>query len=326
MTKLKNWIGLCALLLSFQVNSSEINIQDAWIRTLTPSQGDAMVGMVINSVRNARIISVISPAYMFVAMKGPSKNGANETQELESITLPAQKSVVLGAESEHLLLSGNRQTLGAADKVPVIVTVQFDDKTRKIITIMARPAHSNSTAVIPLSSNVAVQTGTVVPPTAPLIPVEISNKAEAKSVTPPPQPASSKSMASPVEVAGPGKPVVASKPHVAEVKPLKAVSFAVPKPAHAPVAAHVAPPVPVAAATPKVASLIVEPKKTTVDKPAELPKQNESRASAECLSLAEELRNCDQSSNDELLAWCETSAKSKYTCQLTMEQLKKLRN
>lgn len=308
MTKLKNWIGLCALLLSMQVNGSELNIQDAWIRTLASGQEDAMVGMVINSARQARIISVISPAYKFVAMKGPGNSGANETQELEFISLPAQKSVVLSAESVHLLLSGNKQTLGAADKVPVIVTVQFDDKTSKTITIMAQPVNSNGVAVKPLSSSkVAVQVGTVVPPTAPRIPVEVADKIEVKPVTPPPQPAPIKAKASPA------KPVVASKPTVAEVKPVKAAPIVVPKPVPASF--------PVVAPVPSVIPLTVDPKNV-----AEQPKQNEVRASAECLSLAEELRNCDQSSNDSLLAWCETSAKSKHACQLTMEELKKLRN
>jgi copper(I)-binding protein len=222
MTKLKNWIGLFALLMSLQVNGSEISIQDAWIRPLTPGQEDAMVGMVINSTRQARIISVFSSAYMAVAIQGPSKSGANKTQELEFIDLPAQKSVVLGAESVHLLLSGYKQTLSAADKVPLIVTVQFDDKTRKIITVMAQPVHSRSGAAIPLSSNAAAQAGTVMPPTAPRNPVELSSKVEAKTVTPP---APGKAMDSPVDAARPVKPAVAPKPPVAEAKPLKAACY-----------------------------------------------------------------------------------------------------
>jgi copper(I)-binding protein len=334
MTKLKNWIGLCALLLSLQVYGSEINIQDAWIRPLTPGQEDAMAGMVINSARQARIISVISPAYMFVAIQGPGKSGAKKTQEFEFIDLPAQKSVVLDAESVHLLLSGNRQTLSATDKVPLFVTVQFDDKTSKTITIMAQPAHSKSAAAMPLSSSVATQVSTVTPPTAPRNPVEVSSKVEARTVTPPPQPAPGKAKASPVEAASPAKPVAAPKPPVAEVKPLKTAPVAVPKPAPAPVAAGVAaapllvpvaPPVPVAVVAPSVAPLTVEPKKAPEAKPAEQRKQAEARSSAECLSLAVELRECDKL-NDMMVAWCETSAKTKYSCQLTMEQLKKLRN
>jgi len=336
MTKLKNWIGLCALLLSLPVYGSEINIQDAWIRALTPGQEDAMVGMVINSARQARITAVISPAYKFVAMQGPGKSGANKTQELGFIDLPAQTSVVLGAESKHLLLSGNRHTIDAADKVPVIVTVQFDDNTRKTITIMAQPVHSRSAAAMPLSSNVAAPASTVTPPTAPRNPVETSSKVEANTVTPPPQPAPGKAMASPVVVVSPAKPVAAPKPPVAEVKPLKAKPVAVPKPAPAPapVAARVvaaplpvpvAPPVPVAAVAPSVAPLIVEPKKAPEAKPAEPLKQDEARASAECFSLARELRECEKA-NDMMLEWCVTSAKSKYSCQLSMEQLKKLRN
>lgn len=333
MIKLKNWIGLCALLLSLQVNGGEINIQDAWIRMLTPGQENAMVGMVINSTKQARITAVISPVYKFVAMQGPGKSGANKTQELEFIALPAQTSVVLSAESMHLLLSGNKKPLNADDKVPVIVTVLFDDNTRKTITILAQPVHSRSAAALPLSSNVAAPASIVTPPTAPHNPVETSGKGETNTVTPPPVPAPSKTIAGPVEVATPAKPVVPPKPPVAEVKPLKGKPVAASKPAPAPVAASVvaaplpapvAPPVPVVAA-PSVAPFAAEPKRAPEAKPAEQPKQDEARASAECFSLARELRECEKA-NDMMQEWCVNSAKSKYSCQLSMEQVKKLRN
>jgi copper(I)-binding protein len=328
LTKLKNWIGLCALLLSLQVNGGEINIQDAWIRALTPGQEDAMVGMVINSDRQARITAVISPAYKFVAMQGPGKSGANKTQELEFIDLPAQTTVMLGAESMHLLLSGNKKPINADDKVPVIVTVQFDDNTRKTITVMAQPVHSRGATALPLSNNVAAPASIVTPPTAPRNPVETSSKVEANAATPPLQPAPGKAMASPVEVASPAKPLAPPKPPVAEVKPLKVKPVAAPRPAPAPVAANVAVPlsVPVALPVPVVvAPLIAEPKKAPEAKPAEQPKQDEARPSAECFSLARELRECEKA-NDMMQEWCVTSAKSKYSCQLSMEQVKKLRN
>jgi copper(I)-binding protein len=284
MIKLKNWIGLCALLLSLQAYSNEISIQDAWIRPLTPGLEIAMVGMVIHSPIQARITSVTSPAYTYVSMQGPSKSGATKSQGLEFIALPAQSSVVLDAKNMYLLLSGNKKNVGAAEIIPVVITVQFNDNTRKNITIMAQPEHSKGSAE-----------------------ADISNKVEAKADATASQPARAKVMVIPAKIA---KPVVSPKSPMAEAKPLRA--------------APVAPAVPVAAATPKVAPQIDEHKKATEAKPAEQPKQNE--ASAECLSLAEELRNCDQSLNDALLAWCETSAKSKYACNLSMEKLKKLRN
>lgn len=292
MMKLKNWLGFCTLLLSLQVYGNEISIQGAWIRPLTPGLEIAMVGMVIHSPVQARITLVTSSAYTYASMQGPSKSGATKTQELDFIALPAQKSVVLNADNMYLLLSGNKKTIGVTDAIPVVVTVQFDDNTRKTITIMAQPEQSKSSAVMPQ--------------TEPRNPVEASNKVEAKTITPP------------------AKPLVSAKSPAVEVKALKVV--AVPKPAQVPVAAHVAPTIPVSVVTPKVAPQIVEQKKTTEVKPAEPLKQSETRVSAACLSLAEELRNCDQSSNDALLAWCETNAKSKYACQLSMEQLKKLRN
>ncbi len=305
LMRLKNCLGLSALLLSLQVNSSEINIQDPWIRPITAGQENAMVGMVINSDRQARVISVLSPAYKFVAIQGPGKDGANNTRELEFIDLPAQKSVVLGAESVHLLLSGNKHTLGADDNVPVIISVQFDDRTSKVITVMAQSVLNRSGAAKPSISNTPVQPVAAVLPVAPPNPVETPKK-----VTPPP-PAAIKAKAS---------TVVVPKAPAAEVKPLKA----------APVAARVIPPPaavaaqpPVAVTTPAVAPPIVEPKKIIEAKPAEQPKQEEAEAADECFNLSIALRDCDKS-NDMMIEWCTTNAKSKYSCKLTMEQLKKL--
>ncbi len=287
MNKLKSWIGLCALLMSFQVHGNEVEVEDAWIRPLATGQADAMFGMVIKSDRQARIIGVISRSYSFVAMQGPSESGGNKTQEIGYIELPAQKSVVLSAEGAYFLLSGNKKMLAADEKIPVIITVQFDNKTRKTITIMAQPLDSNGVAIMPVISNVAAQIS-------------------------------------------PAKPEVTSRPPVAEVKPIKAAPVAVPKPARVPApvkASSVAAPlsVPVVVVKPAVAPILIEPKISPEAKLAEQAKQDEARANADCLSLAEELRSCDRS-NDLKLEWCETTTKSRYTCKFTMEQLKKLRN
>ena len=337
MIKMNKWVGLCALLLSLQAYGGDINIQDAWIRPVTPGQENAMVGMVINSARQARIVAAISPAYNFVAMQGPDKKGGNKTHEIEFIDLPAQKSVALGAESVHLLLLGNKNTYRANDKIPVIVTIQFEDKTSKTISIMTQPVRSKSEAATPLS-NSETQAIAPIPSATPPNAAAPANKVETVSVTPPPQPAPVKAMASPV-VASPAKPVAVRKQAVAETKPVKTAPVAAqvvtaPVAPPAPVAvtspvtvspaASVAATAPVAIVAPAPAPPAIEPKKTAETKAAIPPKQDTAQASAECISLAEELRNCDPS-NDRMLEWCETSAKSKYTCQLSKEQLKKLK-
>lgn len=301
MTKLRIWVGLSALLLSLQVCASDITVQDAWIRPLTPGQEEAIVGMVINSARPARIVGAISSAYMAGALQGPGKSGTNKSQQIGFIELPAQKSVVLSAESAHLMLSGNRQIYSTTDKVTVFVTVEFEDKTSKTVSVLAQPVGNNVAAG-----------AVVVPATVPRNPVEATSKVEAKP-------------AAPVEAP---KPVAAPKPPVAE-KPAKAAPVAAPKSAPAPVAVSVPPPpapvAPVVVPAPVVvAAPVVEPKKAPEVKPAEPVKQEEPKVNVDCLNMADELRGCDQS-NDRVLEWCETSIKARHTCPLSLEQVKKLR-
>ena len=298
LTKLKIWVGLCALLVSLQVQGNEVTIQDAWLRPLAPGQDDAIVGMVISSDKHARIVGVISTAYMSVAMQGSAKGGGNKAKEVEFIDLPAQKSVVLNADGMHFLLTGSRKNISATNKVPVTISVQFDDGTIKNITAMALTPFSKSEVVAPL-------------------PVQAS-AVEEKVVTPPPAPAKAKAV---IEEAP--KPVAVPKKS-AEVKPAKAAPVAEAKePVRAvvPVPVVVAAPVPVAPAPVVVAAPVpVAP----VVKPAEQPKQEDARANAECSTLAREIRECEKA-NEMMQEWCVSNAKSKYACQLSMEQIKKLK-
>jgi copper(I)-binding protein len=338
MIKLTNWAGLCLLIFSLQVHGGEITIQDAWISPMSPGQEEAIVGMVISSAKAARIVAVISPAYMNISMKGPGKGGTNKTQELGFIDLPAKNPVLLGVDGIHLFLSGNKQTIRTNDKIPVIITVEFEDKTSKTFKILTTPAGSNVAVAAPAP---------VIPaPTAPRHNIESASKDEEKTVTPP---ASSKARTSPAEVSSPAKPVATSKPPATEEKRAKTAPPAEPKPA--PVAARVIPaplatapqaaapivpqPTPVVTtpavaptptvAAPSVVAPSVEPKKAPIVKPIEQSKPVDAGPSAQCLKLAEEMRNCDPS-NDTVLEWCESSAKARHPCSLTMEQLKKLKN
>lgn len=290
------------LLASFQVYGNEVNVQDVWLRPIASGQGDAMVGMTISSEKHARIVNVISSYYMSVAMQGPAKAGATKSKEVEFIDLPAQKSVVLSAESVHLLLTGTRKDISATNKVPVTLSVQFDDGSIKNVLAMALTPFGKSDVAAPLPAQ--------------------ANAVEEKVVTPAPVKAKEISEEKPKPVAVPKKPVdvkPAKAAPVAEVKePARAV---VPVPAivAAPVPAPVAP-APVVVAAPVPAPVPVAP----VVKPAEQPKQDDARANAECSILARELKECEKA-NEMMQEWCVTNAKAKYACQLTMEQIKKLK-
>jgi copper(I)-binding protein len=297
LTKLKIWVGLCALLASLQVYGNEITIQDAWLRPIASGQDDAMVGMTINSAKHARIIGVISSYYMSVAMQGPAKAGTTKSKEVEFIDLPAQKSVVLSAESVHLLLTGSRKNISLTNKVPLTLSVQFDDGSTRNITAIAVTPFSKSDVAAP----VPAQAGVV----------------EDKVVAPPPAPVKAKEIVEekPKPVAAPKKPV--------DVKPAKAAPVAEVK---EPSRAAVVVPVPVVVAAPIPAPVVVAAPAPVapVVKPAEQPKQDDARANAECSTLARELKECEKG-NEMMQEWCVTNVRTKYACQLTTEQMKKLK-
>lgn len=305
LTKLKNWVGLCLLLASLQVYGNDITIQDAWLRPIASGQDDAMVGMTIISDKHARIIGAISSYYMSVAMQGAAKAGGAKSKEVEFIDLPAQKSVVLSAESVHLLFTGSRKNISSVNKVPLTLSVQFDDGSTRNITAIAVTPFNKSDVAAPVPAQ--------------------ASAVEDKVVAPPPAPVKAKEIVEekPKPVAAPKKPV--------DVKPAKAAPVAeVKEPARAavvvPVPVVVAAPIPapVAPAPVVVAAPIPAPVAPPVAKAAEQPKQDDARANAECSTLARELKECEKA-NEMMQEWCVTNVRTKYACQLTMEQMKKLK-
>jgi hypothetical protein len=202
MINARSWIGIFTLLLSFPGFAADIEISDAWIRATTRGQENGMVGLTLTTPRKIKIIAVSSPAYATTAIQKPGKkNGEKKMETIKGISLSAGKSLVFGPDSIHLALSGNKNIINAGENVPVILTVQFENKTTKEITFLAQPVRIRAgSAPLPIvSTNVQTipvlveqpamptQTRIAVPAAAEPPPAEAEVSAEPIIAAPAPQ-------------------------------------------------------------------------------------------------------------------------------------------
>jgi copper(I)-binding protein len=138
MMSTKNWIGVVALIFTAQVQAGEITVSDAWSRATAPGQEVGMVGLVITSQKDARLIAVTSPVSTTAEIHTMTMdNGVMQMRQIEFLPLLSKQPVTLGPGGEHLMLFGLKHALKAGDKVPLTLTVQFADNSTEKITIKA---------------------------------------------------------------------------------------------------------------------------------------------------------------------------------------------
>ena len=138
MINKKIWGSLAALLFAVQVQAGEITVSGAWSRATAPGQAVGMVGLVITSPKDARLIAVTSAAAESAEIHTMTMdNGVMQMRQIEFLPLPSKQPVTLGPGGEHLMLLGLKHALKAGDKVPLTLTVRFADNSTEKITVKA---------------------------------------------------------------------------------------------------------------------------------------------------------------------------------------------
>jgi periplasmic copper chaperone A len=138
LKKLKFVLIAASLLLFTQAYAGGIKITDAWTRATAPGQENGSVGVIITSPRDARLIAVSTKVADSAEIHTMSMdNGVMKMRQLEFLPLPANAPVTLGPGGDHLMLFGLKHALKAGQKVPLILTIQYADKSVEKINIKA---------------------------------------------------------------------------------------------------------------------------------------------------------------------------------------------
>ena len=127
------------LLFAAQAYASDVTVSDVWSRASAPGQTNGSVGLVITSTKDARLISVASPAAESAEIHSMNMdNGVMKMRELEFLPLPANQAVKLGPGGNHLMLFGLKKPLHAGKEIPLTLTIQFADKRTERISIKSK--------------------------------------------------------------------------------------------------------------------------------------------------------------------------------------------
>jgi len=130
--------GAAALLFAAQAYAGDVTVSDVWARATVPGQQVGMVGLVITSQKDARIVEVRSPVSASAEIHTMTMdNGVMKMRQIEFLPLPAKQPVTLGPGGDHLMLIDLKQALTAGDTAPLTVTVQFADKSTEMISMKA---------------------------------------------------------------------------------------------------------------------------------------------------------------------------------------------
>lgn len=142
-------VGLLAMMAMAPAYADDVKVTKAWARATAPGQDSASVQLTITSKKDATLIGVASGSAQSGEIHTMVMEGdVMKMRAIESLPLPANKSVTLGEDGNHLMLIGLKAPLQAGRKLPFAVTVKFADGKTKVLRILAqiKPLDTTSNA------------------------------------------------------------------------------------------------------------------------------------------------------------------------------------
>ena len=126
---MKKIIIACALTLVASAAMAKVTVTEPWIRATVAQQPTAGAYMQLHSTANARLVSAQSPVANRVEVHEMSmQDNIMRMRQLESLDLPAGKTVELKPGAYHLMMFGLKQSLKDGDHVPMTLTIEQGGK------------------------------------------------------------------------------------------------------------------------------------------------------------------------------------------------------
>jgi len=131
-------IATIMLFFSIQSWAGNVAVSDASARATAPGQDSATIRLSITSQKDGRLVAVSSAIADAVEIHGMvHESGMMKMRPMDSLPLPAGKTVKLGAGGTHVMLLGLKKPLKTGDIVPLVITVEFADKKQEKVDVNA---------------------------------------------------------------------------------------------------------------------------------------------------------------------------------------------
>jgi periplasmic copper chaperone A len=134
-----NGLALAFCFSSVAIHADEVvTVTHAWVRSAAPGQRVAGAYLEINSAVPIKLIAASSPiagsAEIHVMRL---ENGIMTMRQLESLELPAKKTVKLEPGGVHIMLLDLKRPLKPSDKIPLRLTLQRVDRSKTVVEVQA---------------------------------------------------------------------------------------------------------------------------------------------------------------------------------------------
>ena len=131
-------LATAAFLLAASAHAGDITVTNAWARATAPGQEVGAAYFDIVSKSAAKVVKAESPAATSTEIHTMSmKGGVMEMRKIDSLELPAGKTVSLAPGGNHIMLIGLKKPLKEGDKVAVTLTLEKAPKVQEKIEVSA---------------------------------------------------------------------------------------------------------------------------------------------------------------------------------------------
>jgi periplasmic copper chaperone A len=131
-------VFICGSLFFAFKATAAVTATDAWVRGTVPAQKTTGAFVTLTSSDEAKVVGVTSEAAQSVEIHtSEHRDGVMHMHAVESIALPAGKSVELRPGGYHVMLVNLTRALAAGDKVPLVFTIEDGSGKRSKVEVRA---------------------------------------------------------------------------------------------------------------------------------------------------------------------------------------------
>ncbi|KAB0507385.1 copper chaperone PCu(A)C [Pseudomonas lini] len=130
-------LGLSLIGMAWQVSAQTL-VNDAWVRATVAGQHSTGAFMTLQADSDSKLLSVQSPVANTVQIHQSSmKDDVMSMSQVESVALPAGKSVSFDPHGYHIMLMDLTAQVKEGDKVPLTLTVENAKGEKETIKVDA---------------------------------------------------------------------------------------------------------------------------------------------------------------------------------------------
>jgi periplasmic copper chaperone A len=117
--------------------AAQVQVSGAWVRETLPGQAASVAYMRLRSAQRAAVVAVECPIGLAELHQMRMDGDIMRMRPLKRLELPAGRTVEMGPNGAHVMLTRLRRPLAPGERVPLRLTVQTPGKGRSTVDVMA---------------------------------------------------------------------------------------------------------------------------------------------------------------------------------------------